>query len=163
MKLDITKEEYRDLLDLLYMGNWVLHAHKTEEDPRTKPYDAVIQKIYSSAGTAEFDTLIEYDPRDGRYYPAPEFEDTTKAVGFIDEFADDSFWDELVFRLAERDAARRAGGYEKLRLLSPDERTELLVPVEEHYSDEFYQNGLDHLVIAKEYGPGGGKTVETSD
>ena len=163
MKIDITTEEYRDLLDLLYIGNWVLHAHKTEEAPRTKSYDTVIQKIYSSADAAGFGPLIEYDTRDRRYYPSPEFEDSTKAIGFIDEFVDDSFWDELVFRLAERDVARRVSGYEQLRLLSPDDRTALLTPAEEHYSDEFYQNGLDHLVIAEEYGPGARKTVRTSD
>jgi hypothetical protein len=163
MKLDVTKEEYRDLLDLLYMGNWVLHAHKTEEDPRMKSYDTVIQKVYSSAGAAGFGPLIQHDPGDGRYYPTPEFEDMTKAVTFIDEFVDDSFWDELVFRLAERDVAHRVGGYEQLRLLSPDDRTALLTPAEERYSDEFYRNGLDHLVLAEEFGPGAVKPVETSD
>jgi hypothetical protein len=163
MKIDITTEEYRDLLDLLYMANWVLHAHKTEEDHRTKPYDTVIQKIYSSARAAGFGPLIKYDPHDRRYYPTPEFEDSTKAVGFVDEFVDDSFWDELVFRLAERDVAHRVGGYDQLRLLGPDDRTALLTPAEERYSDEFYRNGLDHLVLAEEFGPGAGKAVKTSD
>lgn len=163
MKLDITEEEYRSLLDLLYMGNWVLHAHKSEEDDRTKPYDTLLQKIYSSAGAAGFGPLVEYDPRDRRFYPAPEFENSTKAVEFIDEFVDDSFWDELAFRLAERDAARRVGGYEQLRLLGPDERTALMTPAEERYYDEFYQNGIDHLVIAREFGPGAAKPVRTSD
>ena len=163
MKIDITKEEYRDLLDLLYMANWVLHAHKTKEDPRARPYDKVMQKIYSSARATGFGRLIEYDPHDRRYYPTREFEDTTKTEEFIDEFVDDSFWDELVYRLSERDAAHRLGGYAQFRLLSPEDRTALETPDRERYSEEFNKNGIDHLVIAEVFGMSAAKPVKTSD
>ena len=163
MKIDITKEEYRDILDLLYVANWVLHAHKTEEDPRTRPYDKVMQKIYSSARATGFGRLIEYDPHDRRYYPTQEFEDTTKTEEFIDEFVDDSFWDELVYRLSERDAAHRVGGYAQFRLLSPEDRTALETPDRERYSEEFNKNGIDHLVIAEVFGMSAAKPVKTSD
>ena len=146
MKIDITREEYRDLLDLLYMANWVLHAHKTEEDPRTRPYDKLMQKIYSSARAA-----------------TREFEDTSKAEEFIDEFVDDSFWDELVYRLSERDAAHRVGGYAQFRLLSPEDRTALETPARERYSEEFNNNGIDHLMIAEEFDMSAVKPVKTSD
>ena len=163
MKIETTKEEFRDLLDLLYMANWVLNAHKTEEDPRTKPYDKVIQKIDSFARAAGFGRLIEYDPHDRRYYPTQEFEDTTKAAGFVDEFVDDSFWDELVYRLSERDAAHRVGGFEQFRLLGLEDRTALETPFRERYSEEFNNNGIDHLVIAEEFDMSAVKPVKTSD
>ncbi len=163
MKIELTKEEYRYLLDLLYTANWVLNAHKAEEDPRTKPYDKVIQKIYSLARPTGFGSLIEYDPHDRRYYPTGEFEDATEAAEFIDEYVDDTFWDELVYRLSERDAAHRVGGYEQFRLLSPEDRTALETPAHERYAEEFKKNGIQHLVITEEFGLSAAKPVKTSD
>lgn len=33
MKIDLTRKEYRDLLDILAIANWVLNAHKVDRDP----------------------------------------------------------------------------------------------------------------------------------
>jgi hypothetical protein len=163
MKIDITKDEYRDLLDLLYIAQWVLIAHKTEEDPRTKPYDKVIQQLYSQAGEAGYERLIEHDPRTRSHYTTREFEEASKAILFIDEFVDDSFWDELIIRLAERDAAQQAGGYDRLHLLSNEEQHKLRTPVEERYSEEFNEHGVDHLVLAHQFGVDLKTQVKTSD
>ena len=36
MKINITKKEYRTLLEMVEIANWVLYAHKTEEEPEKK-------------------------------------------------------------------------------------------------------------------------------
>jgi hypothetical protein len=58
------------------------------------------------------------------------FEDISPSLEFIEEFIDHSFWDELIVRFAERDAARQPGGYEKLDLLSHEDRHALVDPFE---------------------------------
>ena len=163
MKIDITKDEYRDLLDLLYMADWILRAHKTGEDPRTGPYDKVIQKLYAHAGEAGYERLIEHDPSTRNHYTTREFEEVSKAIVFIDEFVDDSFWDELIIRLAERDAAQQAGGYDRFRLLSNEEQHALRTPVEGRYSEEFNTHGVDHVVLAHQFGFDLTTPVKTSD
>ena len=38
MKINITKKEYQTLLDMLYLSDWVLHAHSEEKSEETKSY-----------------------------------------------------------------------------------------------------------------------------
>jgi len=42
MKIDITKEEYRLLLDILSISDWVMNATRVEADSETAPYAAQI-------------------------------------------------------------------------------------------------------------------------
>ncbi len=151
MNVEITKEEYLDLLDLLHIAGWVLVAHKTEKDPRTEKYDAIIQKFYALAGQMGSGDLIEFDPVARKYYPTRKFEEGSNVMDFVDEFVDHSFWDELIIRLAERDAARQVGGYEQLDLLSHEDRHALEDPLEERYSGEFNENGIDRLEIVERF------------
>ncbi len=152
MNVDITKEEYLDLLDLLHIAGWVLVAHRTGDDQRTKQYDGIMQKLYALAREAGAGDLIEYDPGLRKYYPTRKFEDSTKAMTFVDEFVDHSFWDELIVRFAERDAARQVGGYEQLNLMSHEDLHALEDPIEDRYSEEFNEYGIDRLEIVERFG-----------
>ena len=152
MNVEITKEEYLGLLDLLHIAGWILVAHKTEDDPRTQKYDRIMQKFYALAGEAGAEDLIEYDPHLAKYYPTRKFEDTSEVMTFVDEFVDQSFWDELIIRFAERDAARQVGGYEQLNQLSPEVLHALEDPLEERYAGEFDEHGIDRLEIVEQFG-----------
>lgn len=163
MNVEITKEEYRDLLDLLHIASWVLVAHKTEKDPRTEKYDTVIQKFYALAEEMGSGSLIEHDSHAGKYHPTREFEESSNVMDFIDEFVDHAFWDELIIRLAERDASRQVGGYEQLDLLSHEDRHALEDPLEERYSGEFNENGINRLEIVERFGDDASTPVTTHD
>ncbi len=152
MKVDITREEYQNLLDILSMADWVMTGHKTKEDRRTAPYDALIQKFFALAQEQGFGSLVERDPLRGDYYLTSEFEANSRSWEFIDEFADDSFWDELSHRMTERDVARQAGGFENLQAMSREERSALEGPIQERYDNEFYENGIDRLQIVESFG-----------
>ncbi len=162
MKIEITKEEYIDVLDLLHIASWVLFSHKTTVDPRVEKYDLIIQKFYSLAREIGRGDLVEYDPGKGKYHPTKALEDTSRSLEFIDEFVDHSFWDELVARFAERDAARQAGGYEKLDQLSHEDRHALVDPFEERYVEEFNERGIDRLEIVERFS-GNSKPIATHD
>ena len=45
MKIELTEQQYRYLLDLVYIGNWVLNS--TREEDRIKEYDQVESLIFS--------------------------------------------------------------------------------------------------------------------
>lgn len=163
MKVEITNEEYMDLLDLLHIANWVLVSHKTTVDPRVEKLERIIQKFYALARETGRGDLIEYDPGRGKYRPTKMLEDTSHSLEFIDEFVDHSFWDELIFRLAERDAARQAGGYEKLDLLGHEDRHAFIDPFEERYAEEFNERGLERLEIVEHFGHDASAPVATHD
>jgi hypothetical protein len=163
MKIDITKEEYVDLLDLFHIASWVLVSHKTTVDPRVEKLELIIQKFYAMAGEIGRGNLVEYDPARGKYRPTKALEDASRSMEFIDEFVDHSFWDELIVRLAERDAARQAGGYEKLDLLGHEERHAFVDPFEERYAGEVNERGIERLEIVDRFGHDASTPVRTHD
>ena len=164
MNVEITEEEYVDLLDLLHIAKGILSSHKTTVEPqKIKKYDWVIQKFYALAGVMGRGDLIAYDPDRGKYHPTKAFEDTSRSPELIDEFVDHSFWDELIVRFAERDAARQAGGYEKLDLLSHEDRHALVDPFEDRYAEEFNERGIERLEITERFSGDASKPVATHD
>jgi len=147
MKINITRKEYRALLDILSIADWVLNAHRVGDDPETEKYRKLEQKFYSYAKDMGFDNLVEYVPSLERYFPTKEYEETGKFRDFVDEFENETFWDELLHRLVERDLIRQEGGVENLMNMDIRERFEKEEPLERMYAAEFETNGLDNIKI----------------
>jgi len=49
MNMEITKEQYKTLLKLMYCGEWVLNSYKTGEDKVSQETDKFEQYIFSFA------------------------------------------------------------------------------------------------------------------
>ncbi|WP_295624101.1 hypothetical protein [uncultured Nitrosomonas sp.] len=148
MKINITKKEYRLLLDVLYLGDWMLTAHDQEELPEKEKYQDVIQKFYSYAEEMGYGNLIEADKESNKYYETREYEDTSKVSEIIENYDNATFWDELVSGLAMRDA-KETEGIDAIKKMSPEKRIELLHSLEEKYHEEFMANDLTNLKIKK--------------
>ncbi len=146
MKIDITKKEYLTLLEILEIVDWVLHAHHTEERSETRKYREIEQKIFSYAKDIGFENLVSYDSQLKRYFSTRKFEDTSPGMDFVREFENDTFWNELVQRLVERDLIRQVGE-ERLLSMATHERFEKEEPLEQRYADEFYNNELENLTL----------------
>ncbi len=145
MKLNLTPAEYRLLLDLVYLGEWMACARiASDEHPRVKKYDALVQKVYSYAAEAGCAELVERSEDDGRLEPTRKFEEDDDLMGMIHEYDQDSFWDELIDRLAERDVRVATGDGH----LPPfKEYLELAGPIEEKYAREFESHGLARMQL----------------
>ncbi|MDI6791796.1 MAG: hypothetical protein QME81_02850 [bacterium] len=76
---------------------------------------------------------------------------------FIEEYKNDTFWEELIHRLAERDLIRQLGGIKNVAKLSFEECVKKIVVLEEKYAAEFEARGLDGLSII------GNKEIETKE
>lgn len=146
MKIDLSKEEYQTLVELLEIASWVLHAHKTEQRPETQKYREFEQKIYSYAEELDLSNLIVYHEELKQYFSTREFEEDSPVMGFVEEFENASFWDELVNRMAIRDLVR-AVGEKKAQRMTMEERFLKMVPLEDKYWTEFVANGLDNLTV----------------
>ncbi|MDA8099876.1 MAG: hypothetical protein M0042_09635 [Nitrospiraceae bacterium] len=163
MKIELSKTEFRDLLDLLYIADWVLTAHHDEDEPDNERYLALLQKVYGLAEREGFGALVERSSDGTRLFPTAELEEHSEASSRIDAFTDSSFWDELMYRLAERDAANQAGGWDQLRAMSAEERAKIEEPIEERYVKEFTEHGLDNIAVVERFDRGNGTSVSTSD
>ena len=161
MRIEITTEEYAKLIDLLFLASKVLTTHK-DEDSRTETYLQLVQRIYALAPQSGRDDLVAFDKDLSRSLPAKALDATSDVRRLLDEFADETFWHELVFRFTERDVERQAGGQEKLLLLSPEERFRMETSLEERYLEEFGVHGIDRLEIVEHLALRG-KRHKTSD
>jgi hypothetical protein len=74
MKINISKKEYRLLLDILSIADWVMNSYKVNDDPKIAPYKELKQKLLAFAKDFGFDNLVMYDKKMGKYYPTAEYE-----------------------------------------------------------------------------------------
>ncbi len=146
MKINFTKKEYRLLLDIIYLGQWMVEAHETGSSPKSEKYDMVAQKIYSHAKEMDCEDLIEASKEMAGYFPTREYEDESGVHDIIDEYNSDNFWEALIERLTERDVRAECSS-KNIRLNSVEEYYELRSPYEKKYAEEFEKFGIDRLAI----------------
>lgn len=163
MNIEITSQEYRDLLDILHIADVVMSGHRREEDLRSARHRALVRKLYSLAKGVGLGALMNHDELTQTYAPTAQFEETTIAHKALDEFSDHLFWDELITRLSVRDAAEVAGGLERLNAMSDGERQAAEGPIRQNYVSEFSKNGIANLVLIERFDEGGSAAVRTSD
>lgn len=147
MKIHLTKKEYRSLLDLISIAEWIMNSHKMGDDPRSEPHEQIEQKILSYAKDFGFENLIMYDQKHDNFSQTREYEDAETFMPFIEEFEEESFWDNLCNRLAKRDLLQKVG-IEKVKGMDPIERITREDEIAEKYNDEFIENGLKNLILS---------------
>ena len=145
MEIDLSKDEYKSLIEMMYIADWVMNAHKTEKDPSIEQYAQLEQKIYSLADQMGHHNLIEYDEELAEYFPTSLL-DEGPAMQYVDEYDNDTFWDELIERLIERDLFREVGEV-KLRKMTIEERLRAEDPLREKYDTEFEENGIENIEL----------------
>jgi len=145
MQIELSKDEYRSLLDLLVIAEWVLNVHNEDPEPTNKRYHEVEQKIFSYAGKMGFVEIIEYDIKYNEFFPTADLEEG-ESRDYLDEYDNNTFWTELVDRLIERDVIKEIGE-KKLEKLTIEKRYEKEQPLADKYGTEFEKNGLDNLVL----------------
>ena len=133
MELELTKKEYRRLLDMVYIGNWVLNSMRGED--RFADYDAVESLLFSKA--REVDMAVLADEVDGEVIPSKAFVEGGIHEAIID-YENAVFFDILAEELSRRDM--------EAEHIDPNDTEELLVRMEE-YMAEFEINGTDNVEI----------------
>lgn len=146
MKINFTKKQYEDLVKLVYLGTWMVNAHRT--DDRVEKYEELEQYILSFYKDFGMENFILFDEELKRFFPTKEFEEETDVEQYIDEYNNDIFWEELIDRLARRDFIR-AYGEENLLKMTWEERFEKEQPFIDKYDEEFEKNGIENLDIKR--------------
>ncbi len=133
MTIDLTEKEFRRLLDLVYIGNWILNS--TRGDDRFEDYDLVQEKLFSLCAGQGMPTLIQRWR--GHIFPSRAYEDGGIHEAIAD-YEDAVFFDILAEELARRDLG--------LVESDPEDFTELNARMDE-YLDEFDRNGLNAVTV----------------
>lgn len=134
MELKLTQKQYRRLLDLVYIGNWVLNS--TRGDDRIEEYDEVESLVFSHCLDRGMAKLVEL--YNGELIPSRAF-----AEGGIHEaimaYEDVTFFEILAEELAMRDLG------EPTR-----ENYDEIMDRMERYMGEFQENGTEHITVDME-------------
>lgn len=163
MKIEFSTNEYRDLLDILHIADLVMSGHRKEEDKRTERHRSLLQKLYALAAGEGLDRLISFNASANKYVPTGDFEQSTPGHTVIREFEEHLFWDQLIFRLTERDAAQIAGGTDHLIAMNESDRRHVEGTIRQRYIEEFATNGVTNLTVIEQFPADGEMPVETSD
>ncbi len=146
MKINITKKEYQLFLDMVYLSDWVLHAHSEERTEAKKPYKELEQKILSFANEFGMEEVIERNEKSGEDSLNKKFTTNSQIVKHVENFENATFWEELIERLARRDFIQKYGE-EAILQMSISERFGKEMAFHQEYHEEFDKNGLDNLQI----------------
>jgi hypothetical protein len=139
VKLELTTEEYRKLIELAYLGEWMINA---QHDPEFQDESATgaVQKLLGAGKI----TGVDVDAETGENFMTSDWTERLFDEYILD-YDDHIFWDELTERLAQRDLARERG-VEADQLNRDDDLLELR-PLEERYRVELEEHGLDRIEI----------------
>ena len=136
MKIELTTKEFRRLLDMVYIGNWVLNSTRGED--RIKDYDEVESLLFAKAREEGMRILAE--DYLGEVIPSRAF-----AEGGIHEAIMD-YENNVFFEILAEDLARRDMDDVPIDESNYDELTRRI----DAYIDEFERNGTDNIVVESE-------------
>jgi len=136
MNIELSRKEFRRLLDLVYIGNWILNS--TRGNDRFTDYDEVESKLFGLCRGTGMDTLVE--KWQGEDVPSRAFAD-----GGIHEAIMD-YEDTVFFEILAEELARRDMDYQPVSRENYDE----LVSRMDDYIAEFEANGADNLVLSSD-------------
>lgn len=145
MKIELSKEQYQSLLELIYLGNWIVNSIKVEVDPKTQKYDELESYLFFNAkefGLAEWCDGEEKSD----CFPSAEFEEKSSVFDYIDKYDDYTFWEEFSHRLARRDLIRKYGeeGFMKMAFEERITKEDELIC---KYDKIFYEAGLNAVKV----------------
>ena len=133
MELKLTGKQFRRLLDMAYIGNWILNS--TRGDDRFADYDEVESLLFAKAREVGMPTLAE--DWEGEVVPSRAFTEGGIHEAII-EYENNVFFEILAEELARRDmddAPIDEHNYDEL------------TPRIDDYMAEFQEHGTDNILV----------------
>ena len=128
MQIELTNKEFRRLLDLVYIGNWVLNS--TRGDDRFADYDNLESKIFSHSPALS-------EPWNGTIVPSRAY-----AEGGIHE-AIAYYEDNVFYEILAEELSRRDMDYPEINEENYDE----IITRMQQYMEVFQISGVDRLIL----------------
>ena len=132
MTIELTDLEYRRLLDLVYVGNWILNSARGRD--RIGDYDYMESKIFSYALKCGMKSLVQTP------FGVPKPSKAFQEGGIHEAICD--YEDAVFFEILAEELARR-----DLNLFGEPEDPAPLNNRIEEYMQEFEANGLENLSV----------------
>ena len=136
MNIELSNKQFRRLLELVYIGNWILNS--TRGDQRFRDYDEVESLLFARAALEGMPALAEL--YQGEIIPSKAFVEGGIHEA-IAEYENNVFFDILAEDLARRDM--NDAPIDESNLAELTSRMEV-------YISEFEKNGTDNVTVDME-------------
>jgi len=133
MKIELTNKQFRRLLDMVYIGNWILNSTRGEE--RFADYDEVESLLFARAALEGMPSLAEL--YEGEIIPSRAFAEGGIHEAIM-EYENNVFFDILAEDLARRDMNDAP--------IDESNYAELTSRIDAYIS-EFEQHGTDNVLV----------------
>lgn len=133
LELNLSREEFRRLLDLVYLGNWIINAPR--EGERIPDYDHVESLLFEKAYHEGMDKVASI--HQGIYVPSLPFLQGGIHVPLL-EYEEIIFYDTLAENLSLRDMG--------IEQITPENYTGFLAHCQDYFL-EFAEYGIDRLFL----------------
>lgn len=133
MELALTPKQFRRLLDLAYVGNWILNSTRGED--RIHDYDKVESLLFAKCEELGWTQL--FDKLGGELVPSRAFAEGGIHEAIMD-YEDTVFFEILAEELARRDMMEEEA--------DPDDVEDLTRRMSD-YIAEFERNGCDNISV----------------
>ena len=149
MKVMFSPKEYARLLELVHLGMREVEGRQGDQSPAVARYVELEQKLFELATTLGCADLADISDR-GQPVASEKLLSDERLSKLIGDYDNDTFWRELVTRLADRDlateqllqSAKGDGG----PAIDADVRLDQL---EDGYWDEFEAHDLAHVLLLR--------------
>ena len=133
MHIDLSNKEFRRLLDLVYIGNWVLKS--TRGDDRFADYDNIESKLFGLCKGTPMQILVE--DWEQTTIPSKAYEEggIHEAIAYYE--------DNVFYQILAEELSRRDMGYADITPENYDELRGRMTT----YMQEFECSGVDRLVL----------------
>jgi hypothetical protein len=136
MQIELSRKEFRRLLDLVYIGNWILNS--TRGDNRFQDYDDIESKLFALCREHKMDVLVQ--DWNGTSVPSKAYTE-----GGIHE-AIACYEDAVFYEILAEELSRRDMDYPQI---TDDNYAEIMDRMA-RYMDEFQLSGVDRLKLEEE-------------
>ncbi len=135
MNIHLSDKEFRHLLDMVYIGNWILNSIRGND--RFEDYDHVQSKLFAQCLKNGMYSLFEI--KNGNVVPSVAFENGGIHEAIID------YEDTVFFEILAEELARRDMGFQPV---TSDNYSELNQRIDD-YMTEFQLNGVENISLDK--------------
>ena len=133
MQIELTNKEFRMLLDMVYIGNWILNS--TRGDDRFQDYDNIESKLFALCHNTGLRALAQI--QDGTTIPSQAYTQggIHEAIAFYE--------DNIFYEILAEELSRRDMNYPEV---TPENYGEIVERMN-RYMDEFELSGVNRLVL----------------
>jgi hypothetical protein len=146
MLMNISKEEYRLLVEMIQVADYVMHSHDLEPSEETEDYRNFRKKVFSNYKKMGLESLFTFNEKHNDYIETEESLTDCRHMAILDNFVENEFWAQLAQRLAMRDLFE-VEDEETVKSMGSDVLMEKLGEMGVKYDEEFEAHGLERIGI----------------